>query len=276
MQDIAEKLKSFAGQAGDGLNKGLDVLKDKASQAGDYLQANPSLAAMLLAGGGSGLLGGYLTSQQPEEEGESKASRRGRILRNALLAGTAGAGAIGLGTAGLKRLSEAAPAGSENPIQEKLTSPTARGIGGIGGAGIGFSVGAKRDLFDKAEQVFNSLSKADKKDMADKSPQRVIGMAGKNFNFKPDKITDYVDNLQTNIQDPEFQKNLAKVFGRNRAAAILMDLNQNPKRVDKIQNILKKVLGTSRAGRYARLGGLGGIFLPEIIGGAKDLVLQND
>jgi hypothetical protein len=276
MQDIAEKLKSFAGQAGEGLNKGLDVLKDKASQAGDYLQANPTLAAMLLAGGGSGLLGGYLTSQQPEEEGESKASRRGRILRNALLAGAAGAGTVGLGTAGLKRLSEAAPAGSENPVQEKLTSLPARGLGGIGGAAIGFSAGAKKDLASEAAQAFNVLSKEEKLRAAKMSPEQIISLAGKRLKFKPDKITDYVTNLQTNIQDPKFQQNLSKVFGRNRAAAILMDLNQNPKRVDQVQSILNKLLGTSRAGRYARLGGLGGVLLPEIIGGAKDLVLQND
>lgn len=276
MQDIAEKLKSFAGQAGEGLGKGLDVLKDKASQAGDYLQANPTLAAMLLAGGGSGLLGGYLTSQQPEEEGESKTSRRGRILRNALLAGAAGAGTVGLGAAGLKRLSEATPAGSENPVQEKLTSLSARGLGGLGGAGIGFSIGAKKDLASEAAQAFNVLSKEEKLRAAKMSPEQIISLAGKRLKFKPDKITDYVDNLHMNVQSPEFHKNLSKVFGKNRAAAILMDLNQNPNKIKQVQNVLTKVLGTSRAGRYARIGGLGGIFLPEIIGGAKDLVLQND
>jgi hypothetical protein len=275
MQDITEKLKSFAGQAGEGLGKGLDVLKDKASQAGDYLQANPTLATILLAGGGSGLLGGYLTSQQPEEEGESKTSRRGRILRNALLAGAAGAGTVGLGAAGLKRLSEATPAGSENPVQEKLTSLPARGLGGIGGAALGFSVGAKKDLAAEAAQAFDALSKEDKLRAAKLSPEQVRSTAGKNFKFKPDKITDYVDNLRMNVQSPEFQKNLAKVFGKNRAASILMDLNTNPKRIDQVQSILNKLLGTSRAGRYARIGGLGGILLPEIIGGAKDLALQN-
>jgi hypothetical protein len=276
MQDIAEKLKSFAGQAGEGLGKGLDVLKDKASQAGDYLQANPTIAAMLLAGGGSGLLGGYLTSQQKEEEGESKAQRRGRILRNALLAGAAGAGTVGLGAAGLKRLSEATPVGSVNPVQEKLTSPFARAIGGAGGAALGFSAGARKDLAAEAAQAFNSLSAAEKSKYINASPEKIILAAGKRFKYQPDKITDYVDNLRMNVQSPEFQKNLAKVFGKQRAAAILMDLNQNPNKIKQVQNVLTKVLGTSRAGRYARIGGLGGVFLPEIIGGAKDLVLAND
>ena len=52
---------------------------------------------MLLAGGGAGLAGGYLTSQQPEDEAESNSSRRMRIIRNALLSAGAGAGAVGLG-----------------------------------------------------------------------------------------------------------------------------------------------------------------------------------
>jgi hypothetical protein len=278
MQDIAEKLKSFSSQAGEGINKGLDVLKSKASEAGDYLQANPTLAAMLLAGGGSGLLGGYLTSQQAEEEGESKSQRRGRILRNALLAGGAGAGAVGLGAAGLKRLSEATPSGSENPVQEKLTSPMARALGGAGGAALGFSRGSKADTSDIIDQARRFLVKK-KFDIKGRSPEEILALAEtEKFKPSPDKLTGAVGNLNKTLNDPKLIDNLAKIFGKDRAAAIAMQLNNKRPEINsampKIQKALNTILGTSRAGRYARLGGLGGVLLPEIIGGAKDLALS--
>jgi hypothetical protein len=120
---------------------------------------------MLLAGGGSGLLGGYLTSQQPEEEGEDKASRRMRILRNALLAAGAGAGAVGLGSMGYDRFSEAIPAGSLSPVEEKLQNPWVRGAG-AGGMGI---LGA-----NKGNQALSSLFKM----FGKKAPPGVGGLAG--------------------------------------------------------------------------------------------------
>jgi len=242
MQDIAEKLKSFAGQAGEGLNKGLDVLKDKASQAGDYLQANPTLAAMLLAGGGSGLLGGYLTSQQSEEEGESKASRRGRILRNALLAAAAGAGTVGLGAAGYKRLAEATPAGSLNPVQEKLTSPFARGAGAAGVGALGYLKGLGLDEEDLAQKARSFLRPADQ-------------LAAKGM--KPSEIISFAES---------------KGFSARPSGFINPAINRSPL----LDKALKLLVGTSRGGQLARGGAAVGLLLPEIIGGAKDLVLQND
>lgn len=279
MQDISEKLKSFSSQAGESLGNGLNVLKDKASQAGDYLQANPTIAAMLLAGGGSGLLGGYLTSRQPEEEGESKMQRRGRILRNALLAGGAGAGAVGLGAAGLKSLSEAAPLGSENPVQEKLTSPMARALGGAGGVALGLSRGSKADTSDIIDQARRFLVKK-KINIKGLSPEDILAYAEQNnFTPSPDKLTGAVSKLDKSIHDPKLIQNLEKILGKNRAAAIAMQMNTKRPQIEtampNIQKALNAILGTSRAGRYARLGGLGGLFLPEIIGGAKDLALSS-
>jgi hypothetical protein len=242
MQDIAEKLKSLTGQAGEGLNKGLDVLKDKSSQAGDYLQANPTIAAMLLAGGGSGLLGGYLTSQQEEEEGESKGSRRGRILRNALLAAAAGAGTVGLGTEGFKRLAEATPADSVNPVQEKLTSPVARGAGGVGLGALAFMKGKGLDDLATANEARSYLSSVDQKAYKGASPDEVIA-AAKKQRFSPNP---------SGFVNPSVSKS---------------------KILDKA---LKALVGTSRAGQLARGGAAAGLLLPEMIGSAKDLVLQND
>ena len=239
MQDIAEKLKSLSSQAGEGIGKGLDILKSKASEAGDYLQANPTLAAMLLAGGGAGLLGGYLTSRQPEEEGESKASRRLRILRNALLAGGAGAGAVGLGAAGFKRLSEAVPEGSKNPVEEKLTSPAARGIGALGGGVLGFTRGNVKDLDVLADEARNFLDPAAQIKAKGMTPSEIISLAeSKGFTPKPSGFF----NVNT--------------------------------RSSALNKTLRALLGSSRAGQLARVGGAAGLFLPEVISGAKDLVLE--
>jgi hypothetical protein len=243
MQDITEKLKAFAGQAGEGLNKGLDTLKDKASQAGDYLQANPTVAAMLLAGGGAGLLGGYLTSQQDEDERESKMSRRGRILRNALLAGTAGAGAVGLGAAGYKRLAEATPEGSLNPVQEKLTSPFTRGVGAIGAGALGFRSGLNMDKEDLADQARAFLSAEDQ--------LKAKGMSR--------------DALITLAKTPRTGTNTRSTVFSGSPSGFLDTKNSR---------ILKMLLGSSRAGQLARVGGAAGIFLPELIGGAGDLARQ--
>jgi hypothetical protein len=228
MQDIAEKLKSFAGQAGEGLNKGLDVLKDKSSQVSDYLQANPTIAAMLLAGGGAGLLGGYLTSQQPEEESESKMQRRGRILRNALLAAAAGAGAVGLGAEGYKRLAEATPANSINPVQEKLTSPFARGAGAVGLGALGFSKGLGMDIDDLAQKARSFLSAEDQLAVMGKSPAEVITYAK--------------------------TKGFPSINSSNR--------------------FLRALGGSPKTKLLAGAGAAAGYFAPEMIGGVKDLFLQ--
>jgi hypothetical protein len=222
MQDIVEKLKSYAGQAG------------------DYLEANPTLAAMLLAGGGAGLLGGYLTSQQSEEESESKMQRRGRILRNALLAAAAGAGTVGLGAAGYKRLAEATPAGSKDPIVEKLTSPVSRGAGAVGLGALGLVKGMGMDDLVTANEARSFLSHADQLQSKGSTTDEIITLAkSKGFSPKP-----------SGFVNPA--------------------INSSPL----LDKALKLLVGTSRGGQLARLGGGAGLLIPEIIGGAKDLALQ--
>jgi hypothetical protein len=116
------------------------------------------------------------------------------------------------------------------------------------------------------------------------SPQEILAFAeNKKFKPSPDKLTGAIGsatgNLNKTLNDPKLIDNLAKILGKNRAAAIAMQFNNKRPEINaampKIQKALNKILGTSRAGRYARLGGLGGIFLPEIIGGAKDLALSS-
>ena len=259
MQDIVEKLKSYAGQAGEGLNKGMSVLKDKASQAGDYLEANPTLAAMLLAGGGAGLLGGYLTSQQEEDESESKMQRRGRILRNALLAGAAGAGTVGLGAAGYKRLAEATPAGSKNPVQEKLTGPFARGAGAVGLGALGFVKGRGMDDLVTASEARSFLSPVDQIKVKGMKPEEVIDYAAhptKGFRPKPSGFGNPIAGHSTRLD--------------NATDKVVKTIKKSPF----LTKALKLLVGKSRAGQLARGAAAAGIFLPELIGGAKDLVLQ--
>lgn len=255
MQDLTDKLKEFAGQAGEGLSRGLEYTKEKvpeigrgisdaAGKAKDYLGANPTLAAMLLAGGGSGLLGGYLTSRQPEEEGESKASRRMRILRNALIAAGAGAGAVGLGAAGLNRLSEAVPVGTQNPIEEKLTSPLVRGLGGVGAGLLGMAKGENLDLEDFRLQALKTLTPAEAKALVGADPAALVAYAQKHKGFVP-RATNALSNAMSNIKS------------------------------NKTRNIIEKLLGTTRAGQFGRGAAAAGFFLPEILGQAKDLMLEN-
>lgn len=245
MQDIYEKLKSFAGDAGQAVAQGADALKDKASQAGDYLQANPTVAAMLAAGGGAGLLGGYLTAQGPTDDSESKASRRLRILRNALLAGGAGAGAVGLGAEGLKRLSQAVPEGSQNPVQEKLTSPTVRGIGGVGGAALGFAHGNKLDTADFRRQALSKLDTDEAAKLVGADPEEIIAYAKKNKGFIP-AASDPITQSMGKIKSPLLAK------------------------------VMKGLVGTTRGGQMARAGLGAGLMLPEVLGQAKNLLLEGE
>lgn len=280
MQDIAEKLKSFSSQAGDSLSKGLNVAKEKASDIGaslsgmaanasDYLQANPTLAAMLLAGGGAGLLGGYLTSRQPEEEGESKASRRMRILRNALLAGGAGVGAIGLGAEGLRRFNTAIPAGSKTPIEEKVTSLPVRGAGAVGAGLLGLSRGGKLDETINASDALRYLAKqpngAALLARAQKmSPEAIVLDAARHgFQASPSIINKAMGDVTQSLNDPR----LAQLAQKFKGTKVLSGLQAG---APQAQKALQLLLGRTNAANMARLLGVGGFFLPEVAGGIKD------
>lgn len=102
------------------------------------LLQNPDIAAPLLAAAGSGLVGGAVSSRSGRRRGETRAERRRRTIRDALLS----AGAGGLATAGIRRgfndLSTALPEDQKNPAGGVL--------GGLltGGAGIGTGSWAHR------------------------------------------------------------------------------------------------------------------------------------
>jgi len=195
-----------------------------------------------LAGGGAGLLSGYLTSRQPEDETESKSQRRGRILRNALLAAAAGAGTVGLGAAGYNRLAEATPAGSVNPVQEKLTSPFARGAGALGAGAFAYTKGRGLDYGDIAEKARNFLNPTDQISAKGMRPEEIIALA----------------------ESKGFAPSTSGFF------------NPGISRSSKLNSLLGKLIGTTRAGQLARGGAAAGLLLPELVGGAKDLLLQSE
>ena len=119
----------------------------------EYLNGNPRIAAMLAVGGGTALLGGGLTAREKERTGESKGSRRLRILRNALLTGAAGAGTVGLASSGYDSLANAVPANSETPATELAGNPLTRVLAAVGLGGAGLSAGGKLDTKDVASQI---------------------------------------------------------------------------------------------------------------------------
>lgn len=279
MQGITDTIKDLSSTAA-----------DKLGQAGDYLKANPAIAAMLAAGSGAGLLGGYLTAQEPEDENESKTSRRLRILRNALLSAGAGAGVVGLGNYGLNRLSNAIPEGMPHPIQERFESPPYRISGGIAGGLLGLRAGKQMDLKDEALQA---ISKFDEKNLPenalglDSDPEKIIARAKRLVNFKG-KPTGFINIPE--VDKATLKYDLDQLF-KNKLNTNLGNKLNNLVGADKINRVsdvasrgiasssealskaLRLIIGRTRAGQLARLGAAGGLAIPEIAGEVKDLVV---
>jgi hypothetical protein len=96
------------------------------------LMNNPKVVASLLAGLGTGVAGGALSAGTPKRRGETRGQRRRRILKNALLAGGAGAVATGGAMYGLDQLNNVLPEEEKYP-GSGLVNLT----GEIAGAGVG-------------------------------------------------------------------------------------------------------------------------------------------
>lgn len=211
------------------------------NQAVEYLKSNPRVAAMLLAGGGAGILGGALTAREPERETEGKGSRRLRILRNALLAGGAGAGIVGLGSQGYKNLAEAVPAGTKDPFAEKLTSLPIRTLAGTAGGVAGAGIGGKADVKDFTDQIHSNP----------------------NLSFKPKGMT------------------TAELFGAAKRTGIMPTMANNAvtrgaakmKGVPILKSIIQSLAGSPRALRYGIAGTALGALAPEALMSAKNYVL---
>lgn len=269
----------------------MQAVTNKFKEVGDYLKANPSIATMLLAGGGAGLAGGMLTGNSPERAGESSKDRRLRILRNALLTAGAGAGAAGLGMYGYDKFKNAIPEGMPHPAQEALTSTPARTLGAAGGAALMQRLGNKGDIADE----FAAAAKIIPKDTADilKDPAAIISRArtdnpnGLKVNYTG-PANRAVNFATAGHADKPIQKLLASILYRNTEPSLEGALEPGkskfPEKVlakahdifgdaPKLREGLNKILG----GRRRQLGVLGlalGAMAPEIFSGAKRLALE--
>lgn len=220
----------------------VDKAKGVAGQGMDYLKANPRIAAMLLAGGGAGLAAGGLTAREPERRNETGGSRRMRILRNALLAGGAGAGVVGLGAEGWDRLKHAQPVDAKNPVQEKVTGPGFRGAMGLALGTAGYLSGNKKDTADFASQARRDPAAAGVKFKPGMTSAETLDAASR-VGVNPNKATDVVT------------RGIGKI------------------KPGLLQKAVGALAGTTRGGRFGRIGLGAGLFAPEVLAGAKDLTL---
>ncbi len=94
-----------------------------------------NLAVPLLAAGAGGLAGGVLSGRSPRKPRETRAEKRRRVLRDALLSAGVAGGATALGRYGFNQLATAIPEGVKNPAAEGLAGAARFGLGA--GAGYG-------------------------------------------------------------------------------------------------------------------------------------------
>ena len=121
---------------------------------------DPKILPSLLAGGAGALAGGTLTAMSPEREGESRGSRRWRILRNALLLGGAGAGGTALLQKGVHNTMTTLPAADVDPLKKQvhdfIGSKEGVGTGALLGAvGLGKTVAGEESR--KANSIYAEL-----------------------------------------------------------------------------------------------------------------------
>lgn len=212
-----QTIKDYAGKAGEGL-----------ADLGENLSNNPGALNALLAGGGSALLGGWLSSRNKGKDDEDPGERRKRILLNALLAGGAGAGAGYLATQGYKSLAEASPAGTSSELEKAVAGPVPRGLAaGATGAGL-YAGGLKKDT---------------------QALQRLVGAAfdEKNIGKNPNKLTSSIGNkLETASSQSGGRFNLG---GPLRDA--VRDIMQDPRKLRTLEGAIGKSEGaTSNIGAH--------------------------
>lgn len=131
----------------------------------DMPNIDPKLLPSLLAGGAGALAGGTLTAMSPERQGESRGSRRWRILRNALLLGGAGAGGTALLQKGIERaVTQPLPANDQDPLMKKIHDLASGkwGVGGAAGAaGIGIGSQALKEERNFGNTLMSTINKQD-------------------------------------------------------------------------------------------------------------------
>lgn len=216
-----------------------------------------NLLGMLAAAGGSGLLGGYLSSQTPERHGETRSQRRLRILQNAAL--TAGAGGAVAGTGLLAHSFLTDPEKEKTPpglIEAILGSPSralSMGATAVGG-GLGNRFGARAD---KAT-AFSVLRRGNKKGMNEDNLKAVFNSATPSAQLQSEayrKLRDTVSPNANGVQRTPVETALATKAVEAQLSRAGMPLA----RPGRNQVLNKSLSAGSRQFRGWRgLGGLGG------------------
>jgi hypothetical protein len=167
-----ENLKGRAETAGDYVSQNFDSAKNKAlefytdtaetfkdpealKQRALATIKDPRVYAPLLAGAGTGLLGGALAYRTPQRRGETRAERRKRILRKAIGSGLIGGGATAALGYGLNELTTAVQDEGEGGLSKTMSR-----LGRLvlaGGAGAGANTAVKLDQRRKALAVLQTL-----------------------------------------------------------------------------------------------------------------------
>lgn len=130
-------------------------LLDKIQQFSDE---HPDLVKGMLAGGGIGALGGaMLTGDDPNDPNESAMSRVMRRVKNGLIGGALGAGAVGGIGYGLNTIGNSLPKDDVSPEHEVGHSGVVRGLGALGLGGAGAEI-ARRQKNNAASDIVNSLN----------------------------------------------------------------------------------------------------------------------
>lgn len=259
------------------------------NQVKDFLAQNPALMTGLLAGGGSALAGGALTSMSPEKQDEDRATRRKRILRNALLSGLVGGGAAGLLTKGVQNLGTALPADDKDFVTNAATGPLAR-LGAVGGVGAGLFTHGRMNEAAAAKRLASQISGGISADAGDPSlkmlrttlkdalnkgkPGEILGVMRSMFDtdgiplnkhlgdearkvIGPDKIDDAIKQINPHIYNPSSQsgwKGGVQNVGRSAKA--------------NLGRYAKRIIGNTPGGRALRIGALGtAAMFPEVIKG---------
>lgn len=273
------------------LSAAKDYLQSGAGAVQEFASANPTLAAMLLAGGGAGLVGGALTAKQPEVEGEAKSDRRKRILRNALLSAAGGAGAVGLGASALNRFATAVPSGSKGPIEQVAES--ALGRSAVSGAASTIARGSYDYVaLRQIRKQLNNLLVSDPDAFTDSQIKNILQQGNvadlkKAISALPQTYNrTALENIVNNQPVPALTTKAQQILSQSPASTIsnssilrkifsklpssirnrILAMPPAPAGViDKVP----KILGASKSGQMARLAALLGFFYPEELEASK-------
>lgn len=232
---------------------------------------DPALAAMLLGGGVGGIAGGVLEGQRKGYEGETRGQRLRRILKNALLFGTGGAAAGGLGGLAYNSLATAQPKGRTDP-SSLATGTLVRGGTALGiGAGM-FRQRRKGEREAGQEILQKYLDGAPKNGKGNTTVLSGLGM--KHSNNEKRKLLErmYAQKLAdkgTLSKDLEFNSTgIDKAFGVDD-----MVERSSIKEQDFKKRQLNRLLGKGMKAKALSSGALAaGLFAPELLGlGAKGI-----